>query len=59
MTSGAWMSADHFQMVIRLVSTAYVYTLDLHFSGDDLTITAVVNVSFEPIQPVTMTAHAQ
>lgn len=54
--SGAWTADDCFTMLVRLVKTPFVYTLNWHFTGDDLLLEAEVNVSFGPLR-ASLTAH--
>jgi CubicO group peptidase (beta-lactamase class C family) len=55
-SNGAWQSPDLFEAEIRLVETPFVYRMRIHRS-DTLTIELRVNVSFEPIETITLTCH--
>ena len=54
--SGAWTADDCFTMLVRLVKTPFVYTLNWHFIGDGLMVDLAVNVSFGPLR-ASLTAH--
>jgi CubicO group peptidase (beta-lactamase class C family) len=57
-TSGVWTANDRFTMIVRLYETAFYYTFVFQFTGDELKVETRVNVSFEEINTVVLTAHA-
>ncbi len=57
LASGGWSDQDTFALTMRFYLTPFFQTITLHFAGDRLTVKAVVNVSFIPID-VTLNGHA-
>jgi CubicO group peptidase (beta-lactamase class C family) len=57
--SAAWTAEDTLTVVIRLPKTPFVYTFVCQFAGDQLTIEAQINVSFDPVKAWTLVAHAR
>lgn len=55
--SGAWTAVHAYTMVVRLIETPFTHTLVFRFDGDRLTLESTVNVSFEPIRTLVLTAH--
>ncbi len=56
--SGVWTSGDTFMITARRFGTPFVYTVTLHFAGDQITIEGDVNVGFDTMpKHVTLTAH--
>lgn len=56
--SSAWADDDHLTVVARLYETPFFHTLNCHFAGDELMIEASVNVSFESLKPLVLTARS-
>ncbi len=57
-SSGAWTADDTFTMIVRLVETPFVHTINFHFDGAELIIESQINVSMESMSPVLLTARS-
>lgn len=56
--SGAWATDDSYSVIFRLYETPFYHSLMCHFLGDELILEAKVNVSFEGVSPLILTARA-
>ena len=43
---GAWITPEHYQMKVAATETPYIQTLDLRFSGNEVTLNVEFNVMF-------------
>jgi len=57
MAYGAWTAPDRFTMVVRLYQTPFVYTMEYHFVDAELLMTIQINVSFDSLAPLVLTAR--